>query len=244
MQLSDEGLRLIKSFEGYHRRLPNGDCVAYLCPAGVWTIGHGCTEGVKEGMSWTEAEAEAALHREIAKFEAGVTRLVTAEINQNQYDALVSFAYNCGLGALEKSKILKLTNAGKFSEAAASFAAWNKGGGKVLPGLVQRRAREASVYMKPTEAPSEPYMPQKVAKSVELPKGTATASATLTTAAVVQAAPTLPPPPDLSLLDPYKAFGEQVISLGGWAWDNPLITAGLALWMAGAWALKFWRPAT
>lgn len=242
MNISHEGIRLIKSFEGYHRRLQNGDCVAYLCPAGVWTIGYGCTEGVKEGMSWTEAEAEAALHREIARFEAGVTRLVTTEINLNQFDALVSFAYNCGLGALEKSKILKLTNAGKFSEAAASFAAWNKGGGKVLPGLVQRRAREASLFMKPTEAPAEPYMPQKVAKSVELPKGAATTAAAVSTAAIVEAAPSLPPPPDLTALSQYKAFGEQVSSLGTWAWDNWWISAGLAVWLAGAWALKFWRP--
>lgn len=61
------------------------------------------------------------------------------------------------------------------------------------------------------------------------------------TAAVVQAAPTLPAPPDLAALDQYRAFGEQVSSLGGWAWDNPLITASLALWMAGAWGLKYVR---
>lgn len=241
MNISHEGIRLIKSFEGYHRRLQNGDCVAYLCPAGVWTIGYGCTEGVKEGMSWTEAEAEAALHREIARFEAGVTRLVTTEINLNQFDALVSFAYNCGLGALEKSKILKLTNAGKFSEAAASFAAWNKGGGKVLPGLVQRRARESVLYMKPMEAPSEPFMPQKVAKSVEVPRGAVAASTATVGATAATVAPTLPAPPDLAALSQYRAFGEQLSDLGSWALNNWWLTAGLVVWMGFAWGLRFVR---
>lgn len=69
-------------------------------------------------------------------------------------------------------------------------------------------------------------------------------AAAASTAAVVQAAPTLPAPPDLAALDQYRAFGEQVSSLGSWAWDNWLLTAGLALWVAGAWGLKFWRPAT
>ncbi|MGL4558672.1 MAG: glycoside hydrolase family protein, partial [Afipia sp.] len=64
MQLSTEGLRLIKSFEGYHRKLADGRCMAYRCPAGVWTIGWGCTEGVREGMVWTVEEAEAGLRRE------------------------------------------------------------------------------------------------------------------------------------------------------------------------------------
>ena len=96
MQISDDGLRLIKSFEGYLDKQSDGSCVAYLCPAGVPTLGWGCTEGVKLGMRWTEADAEAALRREIAKFEAGVARLVTVEINQNEFDALVSFHYNTG----------------------------------------------------------------------------------------------------------------------------------------------------
>ncbi len=74
MNISDEGLRLIKSFEGYHTRQKDGSCAAYLCPAGVPTIGFGCTEGVKLGMVWSAGEAEAALRREIAKFETAVTR--------------------------------------------------------------------------------------------------------------------------------------------------------------------------
>jgi lysozyme len=162
MKLSDNGLRLIKGFEGFHRRLPDGSCTTYYCPANVLTIGYGCTEGIKEGDVWTEVQAEEALRHEIAKHEAAVARLVTIEINQNQYDALVSFSYNCGSGALSKSTLLKRVNAGDFQAAGREFAKWNKGGGKVLPGLVARRAREAALFARAAETDPEPTMPQEV----------------------------------------------------------------------------------
>jgi lysozyme len=162
MKLSDNGLRLIKGFEGYHRRLPDGSCTTYYCPANVLTIGYGCTEGIKEGDVWTEVQAEEALRHEIAKHEAAVLRLVTTAINQNQYDALVSFSYNCGSGALSKSTLLKRVNAGDFQAAGREFGKWNKGGGKVLPGLVARRAREAALFARPAEQDPEPTMPQEV----------------------------------------------------------------------------------
>lgn len=165
MTLSKEGLRLVKSFEGYHRRLRDGSCIAYQCPAGVWTLGYGCTVGIKPGMQWTEAEAEEALHGELARFESAVRRLVKVDLNQNEFDALVSFAYNCGEGALAKSTILRRLNAGDRVGAAKAFHAWNKGGGRVLPGLVSRRAREAALFLKPVAAPDEPIMPQAVGKA-------------------------------------------------------------------------------
>jgi lysozyme len=174
MKISDNGIRLVKGFEGYHRRLPNGDCTTYYCPADVLTIGYGCTEGIKEGDVWTEAQATEALMRELAKHEAAVTRLVTVEINQHQFDALVSFSYNCGSGALAKSTLLQRVNAKDFDGAAKAFAAWNKGGGRVLPGLVSRRSREAALFQKPattvTKAP-EPTMPQTVDTPSEGPSG-------------------------------------------------------------------------
>lgn len=162
MNISQAGLDLIVSFEGYHRKLANGDCTTYRCPANVLTIGFGCTEGIREGEVWTRQQAEKALMRELAKFEAAVTRLVTVEINQNQYDALVSFAYNCGEGALGKSTLLRKLNAGDFDGAANAFAMWTKGGGRVLPGLVRRRAAEAALFRKPAEPAEEPDMPQGV----------------------------------------------------------------------------------
>lgn len=133
MQISDEGLRLIRSFEGYHTRLKDGSCAAYLCPAHVPTIGFGCTEGVRLGMVWTAEEAEAALRREIAKFEAAVNRLVTVSINQNEFDAMVSLAYNIGAAAFERSSVLKRLNKGDRSGAGQVFEMWNKGGAACFP---------------------------------------------------------------------------------------------------------------
>jgi lysozyme len=171
MKLSQAGIDFIKSFEGYHRRLPNGDCVAYLCPANVVTIGYGCTEGIKRGMVWTHAQALQALENELSKFEAAVNRLVTVEINQNEFDALVSFAYNCGEGALARASILKQLNAGNREAAARGFALWNRGGGRVLPGLVRRRRDEAAMFLRPVEKPLEPDMPQAVDQPPAKPEG-------------------------------------------------------------------------
>jgi lysozyme len=171
MKLSQAGIDFVKSFEGYHRRLPNGDCVAYLCPANVVTIGYGCTEGIKRGMVWTHAQALQALENELSKFEAAVNRLVTVEINQNEFDALVSFAYNCGEGALARSSILKQLNAGNREAAARGFALWNRGGGRVLPGLVRRRRDEAAMFLRPVERPLEPDMPQAVDPPPAKPEG-------------------------------------------------------------------------
>lgn len=164
--ISAAGLDLIKEFEGYHKALPDGRCTAYLCPAGVWTIGWGCTEGVKPGMIWTRAEAEAALLRELARFERAVVSLVKVPINQHQFDGLVSFAYNCGSGALAKSTILRRLNAGDVAGAAAAFGMWTKGGGRVLPGLVRRRQREAALFLTPVHAQST--IPEPMAQAVTM----------------------------------------------------------------------------
>lgn len=229
MHLSDEGLRLIKSFEGYHTALPDGGCSAYLCPAKVPTIGWGCTEGVKLGMVWTKQQAEAALQKEVSKFEEGVARLVTAEINQNQFDALVSFAYNVGLGALQRSSVLKAVNTGNFAKVPAALAQWNKGGGKVLPGLVSRRQREGSLFMKPMAAPEAPFMPQKVTKSLSwwqllmfrlgLGGGALTGGA-----AATDNLPFMPQPPDTSAATAWTAYGDTVLALGKWALAHPIMT--------------------
>jgi lysozyme len=171
MKISQAGLDLIKNFEGYHRKLPDGSCTAYLCPAGVPTLGWGATKGVKMGMVWSRAQAQQALENEIATFEAAVNRLVTVDINQNERDALISFAYNCGEGALARSSILKRLNAGDREGAARGFALWNRGGGRVLPGLVRRRAEEAALFRRPAEPSPEPDMPQAVDPPPAKPEG-------------------------------------------------------------------------
>lgn len=142
MFLSENGRDAIKAFEGLYLK-------AYRCPAGVWTIGWGSTEGVYEGMTITTAMAERLLDAELAKFVTAVNRLVKVPLSQHQFDALVSFAYNVGVGALERSTLLKKLNAGDYDAVPAQLARWTHGGGRVLPGLVKRRKAEGDMWRAP-----------------------------------------------------------------------------------------------
>ncbi|MDB5698004.1 MAG: hypothetical protein JWN69_808 [Alphaproteobacteria bacterium] len=140
MQLSAIGLALIRDHEGL--RLD-----AYLCPAKVWTIGYGSAgPGVRAGLRISEAEAEALLRSDVARFEQGVGR-IAGRCTQGQFDALVSFAFNLGLGALMSSTLLKKHKAGDHQAAAAEFARWVNARGRRLPGLAKRRAAEAALYL-------------------------------------------------------------------------------------------------
>lgn len=140
-----KGIDLIKSFEGCK-------LTAYKCPAGVWTIGYGHTgkvdgKAVASGMTITAAKATELLRADLSKFEAAVNSYVTAPITQNMFDALVSFAFNCGSVALKSSTLLKKLNAKDYSGAAAEFPKWNKAGGVVLNGLIRRREREQQLFL-------------------------------------------------------------------------------------------------
>lgn len=139
MQISKAGLDLIKKFEGLYLK-------AYRCPAGVPTIGYGHTAGVAMGQTITQQQADDYLRRDVRQFERAVARLVTVPLTQGQFDALVSFAFNLGEGALAQSTLLRLLNAGDYAGAAAQFDRWNKAGGRVLPGLVRRRAAERALF--------------------------------------------------------------------------------------------------
>jgi len=182
MIISERGLDLIKDFEGYLRPLKDGGCIAYRCPAGVWTIGWGCTKGVKAGMTWTKQQAVEGLRRELAECEAAVTRLVTVPIHQHQFDALVSFAYNCGVGALGKSTILRKLNRGDVEGAAAAFLMWNKArvNGKmtVLRGLTRRRSAERALFLTPPEDAEPEPMAQKVEEPPAVSPGAAAVGGT------------------------------------------------------------------
>lgn len=139
-QIGKAGLDLIKDFEGWRD-------TAYLCPANVLTIGYGSTgPHVKAGMKISKERGEELLKDDLDRFEKAVTRLVTVPLRQNQYDALVSFAFNVGISALERSTLLKRVNAKLFDQAAAEFAKWNRAGGKVLAGLTRRRAAETALF--------------------------------------------------------------------------------------------------
>lgn len=137
---SRPGIDLIKRFEGCRLQ-------AYLCPAGVWTIGFGHTgTDVHEGKRITMEEAERLLRDDLAHFERRVQQLVTAPLTQGQFDALVSFAFNVGLGAFERSTLLKKLNAEDYRGAAAQFSVWTKAGGRDLPGLIRRRREEKAMF--------------------------------------------------------------------------------------------------
>lgn len=139
MHTSQKGLDLIKSFEGL--RLS-----AYKDVVGVVTIGYGTTSGVKMGDTITKERAEQLLREDVERFEQQVLRLVRVPLSQGQHDALVSFVYNLGAGNLSNSTLLRLLNAGDYAGAAAQFDRWNKAGGKVLAGLVRRRAAERALF--------------------------------------------------------------------------------------------------
>lgn len=140
-QINQAGLELIKSFEGYRD-------TAYLCPAGVWTIGWGTTQGVREGQKITPERAEEFLRRDLRSFELQVTGLVKVALTSNQFSSLVSFAYNCGIGALKSSTLLKKLNQEDYLGAAEEFLKWNKSNGKMLAGLTRRRVAERSLFLK------------------------------------------------------------------------------------------------
>lgn len=147
MKTSPRGAALIKQYEGL--RLS-----AYLCPAGVWTIGYGHTgTDVYPGLIVTGRRAEELLEQDLGKFEAAVLRLVKVPLTQNQFDALVSFAFNVGVSALERSTLLKYTNQRKHALAAGEFLKWNKatvnGKKQILLGLVRRRKEESDLYSAP-----------------------------------------------------------------------------------------------
>lgn len=157
MKISATGLNLVKQFEGCLKQTGDGTYKPYVCPAGVLTIGWGHTNHhgrqFNENTRWTKAQCDTALAEDMAGFEKAVERLVKVPLSQNQFDALVSFAYNCGEGNLSKSTLLRKLNAGDYDGAADQFAAWNKGGGKVLKGLVRRRAAEAALFRSTAKKP-------------------------------------------------------------------------------------------
>lgn len=143
MKITQDGINLIKEFEGL--RLD-----AYLCPAGVLTIGYGHTgPNVKPGMRITESEAETLLRRDLENFKPSVERLLKVTLNPNQFSAIVAFAYNLGTGALSRSALLNKLNRKDFHGAGQEFLRWDKAKGKVLTGLTRRRKAEKALFEKP-----------------------------------------------------------------------------------------------
>lgn len=151
--INKDALALIKQFEGlrlnaYPDPATNGD---------PWTIGYGHTSAagipnVKKGMKITALTAETILEDDIKAVAAGVRKLVTAPLNENQFGALVSFAFNLGLTNLSTSTLLRKLNAGDYAGAAAEFPRWNRAAGKVMKGLTRRREAEQELFLTPATA--------------------------------------------------------------------------------------------
>ncbi|KTJ36768.1 muraminidase [Klebsiella aerogenes] len=148
MQISDEGIALIKGFEGCR-------LTAYPDPGtggAPWTIGYGWTlpvdgKPVRPGMTIDQATADRLLKIGLVGYENDVLKIVKVKLTQGQFDALVSFAYNIGSRALSTSTLLKKLNAGDIKDAADEFLRWNKAGGKVLNGLTRRREAERALFL-------------------------------------------------------------------------------------------------
>ena len=168
VKLSKAGEDLMHRYEGFRNK-------PYLCPAHIWTIGYGHVlyqeqirlpvvrpEGrtdipmtrkemplkAEDNRVWSKEEINELFRADVASFERGVLRLVPGVVGrQGSFDALVSFAYNAGLGNLQRSTIRMKANRGDWEGAAEAFMAWTKGGGKVLPGLVRRRQAEIALFL-------------------------------------------------------------------------------------------------
>jgi lysozyme len=170
VKLSKAGVALMHKYEGYKNR-------PYLCPAHIWTIGYGHVlyqeqirlpmmrpEGKtqadipmirreyplkpEDNRVWTRQETDALFDADVASFERGVLRLVPGSVgSQGRFDALVSISFNFGLGNLQRSSIRIKANRGDWEGAADAFLLWNKGGGKVLPGLDKRRKDERALFL-------------------------------------------------------------------------------------------------
>ena len=139
MNISQEGLSLIKKFEGC-------ELEAYKCAAGVWTIGYGSTKGVKEGDTITQEEADSLLLHEMDEYESYINDMVKSDLKQNEFDSLVSWVFNLGPSNLSSSTLLQKLNNKNWDEVPAQIKRWNKAGGKVLHGLIRRREAEALLF--------------------------------------------------------------------------------------------------
>ena len=139
MKISEEGISLIKRFEGCRLE-------AYKCSAEVLTIGYGHTGGVKEDDTITQEEADKLLKADVFKFEKNVEDNVKVELNQSQFDALVAWTFNLGVGNLRSSTMLQKLNNEDYTSVPSEMKRWNKAGGKTLDGLIRRREAESLLF--------------------------------------------------------------------------------------------------
>lgn len=151
MDPSSACIKLVQEFEGCEKKRGDGKFDAYPDPGSggdPWTIGWGTTGAdVKRGVIWTQQQCDNRFTQDLNRFAQNVAKVIgDAATTQPQFDAMVSFAYNVGIGNLTTSTLLKKHKAGDYPGAANEFARWNKAAGKVMAGLTRRRAAEAALY--------------------------------------------------------------------------------------------------
>lgn len=223
--MNDTAIDIIKRSEGLR-------LTAYLCPAGVPTIGYGHTgpDVTREQVGKRKISAKAAealLLNDYEEVERGILPSCRVLPNENQLGAMVCLAFNIGLGALKSSSVLKAHNRGDFAAAARAFALWNRAtvGGKkvVLPGLVSRRAAEAALYLEPVEGGDREALPQAVE-----PEKPLTQSRTIQAGTVAAAAPALG-----MIAEAARQVAEIRDALGPWL-PYALVAVGI---IAGCWVI-------
>ena len=159
MKINQAGLDLIKKYEGFRS-------LAYRDAVGIWTIGYGHTSmagppKVTPKMSITQQRAERILARDVERFSRQIRPLIQVPLNDNQFSALVSFAYNVGIAGFRKSSVLRRVNDRRFEAVPARLSLWIKAGGKTLNGLVRRRSAEGELFLAET-SPKKPGSGQPV----------------------------------------------------------------------------------
>lgn len=221
MKMTPEGLALIRQFEGFRGQ-------AYRCPAGIWTIGYGHTSqagppSVSPGMTMSEGRAREVLVVDVERFAAGVRANLTRPVSDARFSALVSFAFNVGLGAFRSSSVLRAVNAGDLDAVPRRLQLWVKGGGRVLPGLVRRRAAEAAMFVGGGEGNAPP---EAVSRPDPVEGKRLTKSTTVVAAIIAALAAVLPGP---------------AVAVAGWHGALVPVLAGLA---AAAWIIiERWKKA-
>lgn len=234
MKISANGINLIKEFEGVRLK-------SYKCPAGVYTIGVGHTSAagppqVKAGMTITQAQANKILANDLGQYEDAINNSVKVPLTQNQFDALVSFVFNVGIGAFQKSTLLKKLNAGQYDAVPGELMKWTKGGGKELPGLVRRRRAEAALWRGVNDdapikqdARIEPDMPKPPKTMVQSKEGNAALLTGATSAATAAA----------EVSRQVKETGDSITSLLDLL-KNPTFIVLMLVVVAAA-AIWYWR---
>lgn len=160
MRISDNGIFLIKDFEAFvplAYNLKDSNIPGKI----LWTVGYGHTSTAYEGMTVTEEEARELLRRDLNEAERCVNSYVSVKLNQNQFDALVSFVFNVGCPAFRGSTLLRRLHAGEIEKIPFELNKWIYDNGKVLNGLIRRRATEGELFTRPvniTPLPAEPNL--------------------------------------------------------------------------------------